>query len=173
MAANLPYSVGTAIVRRLLPRRDLFAVLVVMVQLEVAERMVAPPGGRNRGLLTLETEAYGLAEMLFTRPAGTLRPAAEGELGGGPDRAPAGPGAGVGGRARPGARVARVRPAAEEDRQPAGRGRRDRPSSRLRGAAAGVDPGARPQELTWDAWLALGRAIPEAGGAARHGEGRA
>jgi 16S rRNA (adenine1518-N6/adenine1519-N6)-dimethyltransferase len=68
VAANLPYSVGTPILRRLLPRHDLFTVLVVMVQREVARRLVAPPGGAERGLLTLEAEAHARAELLFTVP---------------------------------------------------------------------------------------------------------
>ena len=41
VASNLPYSVGTAILRRLLPRHDLFTRLVVMLQREVAARVVA------------------------------------------------------------------------------------------------------------------------------------
>ncbi|HUK12457.1 MAG TPA: 16S rRNA (adenine(1518)-N(6)/adenine(1519)-N(6))-dimethyltransferase RsmA [Thermoanaerobaculaceae bacterium] len=66
VAANLPYSVGTAIVRRLLARPDLFSTLVVMVQLEVAQRLVAPPGASARGLLSVEAEARADAELLFT-----------------------------------------------------------------------------------------------------------
>jgi 16S rRNA (adenine1518-N6/adenine1519-N6)-dimethyltransferase len=66
VAGNLPYSVGTPIIRRLLPRCDLFSSLVVMVQQEVAERLVAAPGSSARGLLTLEVEAFSRAELLFT-----------------------------------------------------------------------------------------------------------
>jgi len=39
-----------------------------MVQVEVAKRMVAPPAGSERGLLTLEVEARARAELLFTVP---------------------------------------------------------------------------------------------------------
>jgi len=74
VAANLPYSVGTPILRRLLPRHDLFTVLVVMVQLEVARRLVAPTGGAGRGLLTLEAEAHAGAELLFTVPPRCFSP---------------------------------------------------------------------------------------------------
>ena len=172
VAANLPYSVGTAIVRRLLPRRDLFALLVVMVQLEVAERMVAPPGGENRGLLTLETEAYGRAEMLFAVSPGRFDPppkvnSAVVRIVLRPDPAPA-------------SAVRRALALASL----AFTQRRKKIANPLAAAAgpaelaaawpaAGVDPGARPQELTWDAWLALARAVPDAGGAARHGGGAA
>jgi 16S rRNA (adenine1518-N6/adenine1519-N6)-dimethyltransferase len=74
VAANLPYSVGTPILRRLLPRYDLFTVLVVMLQLEVARRLVAPPGGPGRGLLTLEAESHSRAELLFTVPPRCFSP---------------------------------------------------------------------------------------------------
>jgi 16S rRNA (adenine1518-N6/adenine1519-N6)-dimethyltransferase len=43
VASNLPYSVGTAILRRLMPRSDLFSRLVVMLQHEVALRVVHGP----------------------------------------------------------------------------------------------------------------------------------
>jgi 16S rRNA (adenine1518-N6/adenine1519-N6)-dimethyltransferase len=74
VAANLPYSVGSAIVRRLLRRGDLFPTMVIMLQREVAERMAAPPGDRRRGLLTLEVELHGRAELLFSVPAGAFSP---------------------------------------------------------------------------------------------------
>ena len=74
VATNLPYSVGTPILRRLLPRHDLFTVLVVMVQLEVGRRLVAPPGGAGRGLLTIEAEAHARAELLFTVPPRCFSP---------------------------------------------------------------------------------------------------
>lgn len=73
-AANLPYSVGTAILRRLLPRHDLFTRLVVMLQREVAERVVASPGGRGHGLLALERAAFGDACLLFDVHPRAFRP---------------------------------------------------------------------------------------------------
>ncbi len=74
VAANLPYSVGTAILRRLLPRGDLFPSAVVMLQAEVAARIVAPPGERSRGLLTLEVEGFAEAELLFRVPPRCFAP---------------------------------------------------------------------------------------------------
>jgi 16S rRNA (adenine1518-N6/adenine1519-N6)-dimethyltransferase len=75
VAANLPYSVGTAILRRLLPRHDLFTRLVVMLQREVAHRVVAVPGGRGHGLLALERAAWGEARLLFDVSPRAFRPA--------------------------------------------------------------------------------------------------
>jgi 16S rRNA (adenine1518-N6/adenine1519-N6)-dimethyltransferase len=162
VAANLPYSVGTAIVRRLLPRHDLFPLLVVMVQLEVAERMVAPPGGGDRGLLTLETEAWSRAEVLFTVPPGGFAPPPRVnsavvwiELR--PDPAPA---AAI-------ERTLALAAAAFAQRRKKlvnGLASIAAPAAVAAAcAAAGVDPSSRPQELTWEAWLALARSMPDAG----------
>jgi len=74
VAANLPYSVGTAILRRLLPRHDLVSRLVVMLQREVAERIVAAPGDRNHALLALERAAYARARIAFGVGPAAFRP---------------------------------------------------------------------------------------------------
>ena len=55
--ANLPYSITGPAVLRLLASAAWFDRMVVMVQQEVAERLLAPPGGRARGLLTVLAEA--------------------------------------------------------------------------------------------------------------------
>ncbi len=74
VASNLPYSVGTAILRRLLPRHDLFRRLVVMLQREVGERVVAEPGDRNHGLLALERAAWAEARIAFHVGPRAFRP---------------------------------------------------------------------------------------------------
>jgi len=73
-ASNLPYSVGTAILRRLMPRHDLFSRLVVMLQREVAHRVVAKPGGSGHGLLALERAAWADARLIFDVPPRAFRP---------------------------------------------------------------------------------------------------
>ncbi len=74
LAANLPYSVGTAILRRILPLNTIFTRLVIMLQKEVAERIVAQPGDRNHALLALERAAWGEARFAFEVPPGAFRP---------------------------------------------------------------------------------------------------
>jgi 16S rRNA (adenine1518-N6/adenine1519-N6)-dimethyltransferase len=74
VASNLPYSVGTAILRRLFRRHDLFTRLVVMLQREVAHRVVAEPGGKGHGLLALERAAWADANLLFDVPPTAFRP---------------------------------------------------------------------------------------------------
>jgi 16S rRNA (adenine1518-N6/adenine1519-N6)-dimethyltransferase len=75
VASNLPYSVGTAIVRRLLPRVDLINRVVVMLQREVARRLVARPGGKGHGLLALERAAWADATFIFDVHPRAFRPA--------------------------------------------------------------------------------------------------
>ena len=74
VASNLPYSVGTAILRRLLRRNDLFTRMVVMLQREVAHRVVANPGGKGHGLLALERAAWADARLLFDVGPRAFRP---------------------------------------------------------------------------------------------------
>jgi 16S rRNA (adenine1518-N6/adenine1519-N6)-dimethyltransferase len=47
---------------------------VVLVQLEVAERLTARPGTRDYGFLTVETNLYTGPEMLFRVPAAAFSP---------------------------------------------------------------------------------------------------
>jgi 16S rRNA (adenine1518-N6/adenine1519-N6)-dimethyltransferase len=72
VAANLPYSVGSAVVRRLLetthrPRR-----LTVMLQLEVAQRLVARPP--EMSVLSVATQVYADARIAFRVPPGVFIP---------------------------------------------------------------------------------------------------
>lgn len=74
VASNLPYSVGSAILRRLMPRHDLFTTLAVMLQREVAQRVVAEPGDRAHGLMALERAALADAHVAFEVPPRAFRP---------------------------------------------------------------------------------------------------
>jgi 16S rRNA (adenine1518-N6/adenine1519-N6)-dimethyltransferase len=71
---NLPYSVGTQILLRLLEARRLFARLVLMLQREVAERIVAPPGSKPYGTVSVWTALYGDARMAFRVPPSAFVP---------------------------------------------------------------------------------------------------
>lgn len=74
VAANLPYAVATPIVRRLLRRPDLTPRLVVMVQREVAQRLLAPPGSPHRGLVSVEVELFARARWLLDVAPGAFSP---------------------------------------------------------------------------------------------------
>jgi 16S rRNA (adenine1518-N6/adenine1519-N6)-dimethyltransferase len=62
--ANLPYYVTTPILMRLLEADVAWARWVLMVQREVAQRIVAPPGGKDYGVLTLAVRYSAQAEIV-------------------------------------------------------------------------------------------------------------
>ena len=77
IVGNLPYSVGSPIVVRLLRAsrggqylRD----AVVMLQREVADRMTSRPGTRDWGPLGVATRLYAEASRALTLPPGAFRP---------------------------------------------------------------------------------------------------
>lgn len=58
VAANLPYYITTPLIMRLLEEHLPLDTIVVMVQKEVADRMVAPPGGKDYGALSVAVQYY-------------------------------------------------------------------------------------------------------------------
>lgn len=74
VVANLPYSTGTAIVSRLLEQPERFPRLVVMLQLEVAERLCAAPCSRAYGGLTVLCALHSTATMGFRVPPQAFAP---------------------------------------------------------------------------------------------------
>lgn len=56
--ANLPYSVATPLLTRLLDLSGRFSLLLLMVQAEVAERLMASPGKKAYGSLTVLTQYH-------------------------------------------------------------------------------------------------------------------
>jgi 16S rRNA (adenine1518-N6/adenine1519-N6)-dimethyltransferase len=74
LIANLPYNISTAILQRLFEYPGLFSDCVLMFQREVADRIMAPPGTKDRGYLSVMTELYFDAELLFDVPPGAFRP---------------------------------------------------------------------------------------------------
>jgi 16S rRNA (adenine1518-N6/adenine1519-N6)-dimethyltransferase len=74
LAANLPYNISTAILQRLISQRDCLTEMVVMLQREVVERVLAPAGSSERGYLSVLIEAYAQTEKLFDVAPGAFRP---------------------------------------------------------------------------------------------------
>ncbi len=64
LAANLPYYVTTPILSHILENRYNFKTLTVMVQKEVAKRMVASPGTKEYGAFTCLINYYSNPEIL-------------------------------------------------------------------------------------------------------------
>ena len=74
LVANLPYNISTPILQRLMGQRHLFSELVLMFQREVVARITAPPGGKERGFLSVLVENAFDTERLFDVPPEAFRP---------------------------------------------------------------------------------------------------
>ncbi len=72
---NLPYYITSPILRRLFDLASQIEEIVVVVQLEVAERLAARPGRRAYGYLSVLAQFYTRPEILFRIPPGAFRPA--------------------------------------------------------------------------------------------------
>ena len=76
VAGNLPYYITSPILMKLAQSHAALDRAVLMVQREVADRIVAAPGSRDYGVLSVTVQMYGPVEPLFTLPPGGLLPAA-------------------------------------------------------------------------------------------------
>jgi 16S rRNA (adenine1518-N6/adenine1519-N6)-dimethyltransferase len=74
LVANLPYNISTAILQRLIAQRTCFEEMVLMLQREVVERVLARAGTSDRGFISVLVEAYCEAEKLFDVAPGAFRP---------------------------------------------------------------------------------------------------
>ena len=75
VCANLPYYITTPILMRLLESGVKFSSITVMVQNEVAQRLVAKAGSADYGAITAVLGYYGTARRLFKVSAGCFVPA--------------------------------------------------------------------------------------------------
>jgi len=74
MAANLPYYITTPVIFAALEGNAPIDTIVVMVQKEVAERVLAAPSTKAYGLLTLSVAYYGRAELVANVPPNSFFP---------------------------------------------------------------------------------------------------
>ncbi len=75
LAANLPYNVAVPLILGVLADAPVVDHLVVMVQKEVADRLVAGPGGRVVGIPSMKVAWYASAEPLGVVPPEVFVPA--------------------------------------------------------------------------------------------------
>jgi 16S rRNA (adenine1518-N6/adenine1519-N6)-dimethyltransferase len=153
IVGNLPYHVSTPLLFKLVPAASFVDDQHFMLQREVVDRMVAPPGGKNYGRLSVMLQLrYGMTK-LFDVPAGAFAPV------------PKVVSSVVRMRPRPTAELPDVDFAAIERVAAAAFGQRRKT---LRNAlatlldetgirAAGVDPRARAEELPVTSFVALAR----------------
>jgi 16S rRNA (adenine1518-N6/adenine1519-N6)-dimethyltransferase len=74
LAGNLPYNVATPLFKRFIEDRERIIDVTVMIQKEVAERMIARPGTGEYGPLSVLIQYYANVTYGFTVPPGAFKP---------------------------------------------------------------------------------------------------
>jgi 16S rRNA (adenine1518-N6/adenine1519-N6)-dimethyltransferase len=74
LVANLPYNVATPLVADLLDGVPVIERMLVMVQREVGERLVAPPGHQAHGAVSVKVAYWAEAAMVGTVPSSVFVP---------------------------------------------------------------------------------------------------
>ncbi|PYT18125.1 MAG: ribosomal RNA small subunit methyltransferase A [Acidobacteria bacterium] len=170
--ANLPYNIATAVILRLLEERAVLRDLLVLVQREVAQRIASAPGRKTYGGLSVLCQARARVEMLLTLRPGSFRPIpkVESELIRLTLSGPRDEWARAGGALSPGRLEALLRVAFAQRRKtllnnlarlPGPRGAPLGPTEAERLIRrAGVEPGARPEEIPVAGFITLAREWP-------------
>lgn len=74
VVANLPYEISSPMIFRLWKERHAFSRFVLMLQLEVAYRIVAKPGTKDYGPLSLWSQLYSVPRISFLVPPSAFYP---------------------------------------------------------------------------------------------------
>ena len=74
IVGNLPYNVATTLLRRFIEGRRRISEVTVMLQKEVAERILATPSTRDYGPLSVLVQYYAAPTLGFTVPPGAFTP---------------------------------------------------------------------------------------------------
>ncbi len=72
---NLPYYITSPIVHRLCEFRACIRGMALLMQREVAERIIAKPGSRDYSYLSVLVQLFSKPQILFTVPPGAFSPA--------------------------------------------------------------------------------------------------
>jgi 16S rRNA (adenine1518-N6/adenine1519-N6)-dimethyltransferase len=156
IVGNLPYNISTPLLFRLLDQAAALEDLTVMLQREVVARLAAEPGGADYGRLTVMLAPRAQVRRLFEVGPGAFQP---------PPRVWS---AVVRIRLRPvplftpSAHYAAVVAAAFSQRRKTLRNALSQLLSRETIAACGIDPGARPETLSPQAFNTLAAALDRA-----------
>jgi 16S rRNA (adenine1518-N6/adenine1519-N6)-dimethyltransferase len=75
VVANLPYQISTPLLFRFIESKEAFSTFTLMLQKEVAERMVAPPGRKEYGPLSIFVQLFlNLSIVFFIKPSAFFPP---------------------------------------------------------------------------------------------------
>ncbi len=70
VVANLPYQISTPLLFRFIEAKEVFSTFTLMLQREVGERMVAPPGGKDYGPLSIFVQLFlDVSTRFFVKPS--------------------------------------------------------------------------------------------------------
>jgi 16S rRNA (adenine1518-N6/adenine1519-N6)-dimethyltransferase len=75
VVANIPYYITTPVIFRLLDAKETLQTMTLTIQKEVAERIVALPGKKDYGVLSIMVQYYARPELRFIIPKEAFRPA--------------------------------------------------------------------------------------------------
>jgi len=65
VVGNIPYHITSPVIFKIFDERHYVRDLVLMIQREVAERIVAPPGNKSYGILSVFSQLYAEPKILF------------------------------------------------------------------------------------------------------------
>lgn len=158
LVANLPYNVAVPIIMSVLEQATSVRRLVVMVQKEVADRLAAGPGGRTVGVPSMRLAWYAEAELLGTVAPEVFvpRPRVTSALVGITRRPP--PTDEIGPES-----VLSLVGAAYRQRRKMLRSTLGRSVPVAAFERAGIDPTARPEQLSIEEWTRLALAVRAVG----------
>ncbi len=74
VVANLPYNISSQVLFKFIENRPLFSELILMLQKEVGERLLAPPGTKEYGVLTVLCRLVFDIEKVFLVKPSSFRP---------------------------------------------------------------------------------------------------
>ena len=74
VVGNFPYNISSQIFFKILDLKQQVPEVVCMIQKEVADRLISPPGNKAYGILSVFLQAYYELEYLFTVPPNVFNP---------------------------------------------------------------------------------------------------
>ena len=74
VVSNIPYYITTPLIFRLLQAKKHLSTMTLTIQREVAERIVADPGGKDYGVLSIMVQYAGDPSLCFLIPRDSFRP---------------------------------------------------------------------------------------------------
>lgn len=77
LIGNIPYHLTSVIIFKAFDQRTALQDMTLMVQKEVAQRIVAPPGGKDYGILSIVSQTFARVEILFHISKHVFRPKPE------------------------------------------------------------------------------------------------